>query len=88
MAAPDPCWSTSFETFNPAHWLTGGHRWPSSTARRGHYCMEIPDCASHTCASADSLPIPTRCPRRLPQYMLKGPFEALFNGAGGGLKKF
>lgn len=80
-------WSTFlFETFNPAHWLTGPATITEYDPAGGITVMEIPDCAWHTCVSADSLPNPNALPEEGCLNICKGPFEALFNGAGGGLK--
>ena len=47
--------------------------------------MYVPDCAWHTCAAQASLPNPEQLPAEGCQLICKGPFEALFNGADGGL---
>jgi len=80
-------WSTFlFETFNPAHWLTGPATITEFDPANGITVMEIPDCGWHTCAKAESLPNPNALPEEGCLLICKGPFEALFNGAGGGLK--
>lgn len=80
-------WSTFlFETFNPAHWLTGPATITEYDPGRGITVMEIPECAWHTCARPDTLPNPAALPEEGCLNICKGPFEALFNGAGGGLK--
>lgn len=80
-------WTTfMFETFNPAHWLTGPATITEYDPANGLTVMEIPDCGWHTCASADSLPNPNALPEEGCLHICKGPFEALFNGEGGGLK--
>ena len=80
-------WSTFlFETFNPAHWLTGPATVTEFDPANGITVMEIPDCGWHTCAKADSLPNPNALPEEGCLLICKGPFEALFNGEGGGLK--
>ena len=75
-----------FSTFNPAHWLTGAAEITHFDPANGLTVMEIPDCAWHTCAAADSLPNPNALPEEGCLNICKGPFEVLFNGAGGGLK--
>ena len=80
-------WSTFlFETFNPAHWLTGPATITEYDPGRGLTVMEIPECGWHTCARSESLPNPNALPEEGCLNICKGPFEALFNGAGGGLK--
>jgi len=80
-------WSTFlFETFNPAHWLTGPATISEYDPANGITVMEIPDCGWHTCGPADRLPNPDALPEEGCLHICKGPFEALFNGAGGGLK--
>ena len=80
-------WSTFlFETFNPAHWLTGPATITEFDPSRGITVMEIPDCAWHTCAAPESLPNPHALPEEGCLHICKGPFEALFNGTNGGLK--
>ena len=80
-------WSTFlFETFNPAHWLTGAASVTHYDPANGLTVMEIPDCAWHTCAAPSSLPNPGALPEEGCLNICKGPFEALFNGEGGGLK--
>lgn len=80
-------WSTFlFETFNPAHWLTGPATITEYDPANGLTVMHIPDCAWHTCGAAARLPNPNALPEEGCLNICKGPFEALFNGAGGGLK--
>jgi hypothetical protein len=80
-------WSTfMFETFNPAHWLTGPATVTEYDPANGLTVMEIPDCAWHTCAAPETLPNPTALPEEGCLNICKGPFEALFKGDGGGLK--
>lgn len=80
-------WSTfMFETFNPAHWLTGPATITEYDPANGLTVMHIPDCAWHTCASQESLPNPNALPEEGCLHICKGPFEALFKGEGGGLK--
>ncbi len=80
-------WATFlFETFNPAHWLTGPATITEYDPANGLTVMEIPDCGWHTCAAPESLPNPNALPEEGCLNICKGPFEALFNGAGGGLK--
>ena len=80
-------WSTFlFETFNPAHWLTGPATITEYDPANGLTVMEIPDCGWHTCGPRDRLPNPDALPEEGCLHICKGPFEALFNGEGGGLK--
>ncbi len=80
-------WSTfMFETFNPAHWLTGPATISEYDPANGLTVMEIPDCGWHTCGPAERLPNPNALPEEGCLHICKGPFEALFNGEGGGLK--
>lgn len=80
-------WATfMFETFNPAHWLTGPATITEYDPANGLTVMHIPDCAWHTCASQSSLPNPNALPEEGCLHICKGPFEALFKGEGGGLK--
>ena len=75
-----------FETFNPAHWLTGPATITEFDPSNGLTEMFIPDCGWHTCGPADRLPNPNALPEEGCLHICKGPFEALFNGEGGGLK--
>ena len=75
-----------FETFNPAHWLTGPATMTEFDPANGSTIIEVPDCGWHTCAKAESLPNPNALPEEGCLLICKGPFEALFNGEGGGLK--
>lgn len=80
-------WSTfMFETFNPAHWLTGPATITEFDPAGGLTVMEIPDCAWHTCGDQKALPNPNALPEEGCLHICKGPFEALFKGVGGGLK--
>ena len=80
-------WSTFlFETFNPAHWLTGPATITEYDPANGLTVMHIPDCGWHTCGPRDRLPNPNALPEEGCLYICKGPFEALFKGEGGGLK--
>ena len=80
-------WSTFlFETFNPAHWLTGPATITEFDPAKGLTVMEIPDCGWHTCGPQDRLPNPSSLPEEGCLNICKGPFEALFNGTNGGLK--
>ena len=80
-------WTTfMFQTFNPAHWLTGPATITEFDPGNGRMVMEIPECGWHTCARAESLPNPNALPEEGCLNICKGPFEALFNGEGGGLK--
>ncbi len=75
-----------FRTFNPAHWLTGPADITEFDPANGLTVMYIPACGWHTCGPADRLPNPHALPEEGCLNICKGPFEALFNGAGGGLK--
>jgi hypothetical protein len=75
-----------FETFNPAHWLTGPATISEFDPSNGVTVIEVPECGWHTCARAETLPNPDALPEEGCLNICKGPFEALFNGEGGGLK--
>jgi hypothetical protein len=75
-----------FDMFNPAGFLTGPAEVREINPAAGTMIMYVPDCAWHTCASAESLPNPMELPAEGCQMVCKGPFEALFNGEGGGLR--
>ncbi|ARN75702.1 hypothetical protein [Oceanicoccus sagamiensis] len=78
-------WATFlFETFNPAHWLTGPATITEYDPGNGLTVMEIPDCGWHTCAKADTLPNPDALPQEGCLLICKGPFEAMFKGENGG----
>lgn len=80
-------WSTfMFETFNPAHWLTGPATITQFDPSKGLTEMFIPECGWHTCGPTERLPNPTALPEEGCLHICKGPFEALFDGKGGGLK--
>lgn len=80
-------WMTfMFDTFNPAHWLTGPAQITEFDPANGSTIMYIPDCGWHTCASAESLPNPDALPQEGCLLICKGPFEAMFDGKDGGLK--
>jgi hypothetical protein len=80
-------WATFlFENFNPAHWLTGPARITRFDPARGLTEIHIPACHWHLCAAQDSLPDPRALPEQGCLHICKAPFEALFNGANGGLK--
>jgi hypothetical protein len=80
-------WTTfMFETFNPAHWLTGPATITEYDPANGLTVIHIPECGWHTCARPDSLPNPDALPEEGCLNICKGPFEALFKGEGGGLK--
>jgi hypothetical protein len=80
-------WSTFlFETFNPAHWLTGPATITEFDPDNGSMIMDIPSCGWHTCGPQDRLPNPNALPEEGCLYICKGPFEVLFNGDGGGMK--
>ena len=74
-----------FDMFNPAGFLTGPAEVTEMDMAAGRMTMYVPDCAWHTCARAESLPNPDQLPAEGCQLICKGPFEALFNGADGGL---
>jgi hypothetical protein len=74
-----------FDMFNPAGFLTGPAEVTEMDMAAGTMTMYVPDCAWHTCASAESLPNPQQLPAEGCQLICKGPFEALFNGNEGGL---
>ena len=84
----EPGWLTTllFEVFNPAGWLTGPAKITVFDPDNGRTVMEIPECGWHVCARQDSLPNPDALPEEGCLNICKGPFEALFNGEGGGLK--
>ena len=75
-----------FETFNPAHWLTGQASITEFDPDNGVTVIEIPACGWHTCARPDTLPDPDALPEQGCLTICKGAFEALFNGENGGLK--
>ncbi len=80
-------WATFlFETFNPAHWLTGPATITEYDPGNGLTVMEIPDCGWHSCAKAETLPNPDALPQEGCLLICKGPFEAMFKGDNGGLK--
>jgi len=74
-----------FDMFNPAGFLTGPAEITAIDKGAGRMTMYVPSCAWHTCAMAESLPHPDRLPAEGCQLICKGAFEALFDGAGGGL---
>jgi hypothetical protein len=84
----EPGWFSTlmFETFNPAHWLTGPAKITEYDPENGRTVMHIPECGWHVCGSQDALPNPNALPEEGCLNICKGPFEALFNGANGGLK--
>ena len=75
-----------FETFNPAHWLTGPASVTEFDPGNGLTVIDIPECGWHTCAAASTLPNPQALPEEGCLAICKGTFEALFNGENGGLK--
>ena len=75
-----------FETFNPAHWLTGQASITEFDPDNGVTVIEIPACGWHTCALPETLPDPDALPEQGCLTICKGAFEALFNGENGGLK--
>ncbi len=75
-----------FETFNPAHWLTGPASVTEFDPANGLTVIDIPECGWHTCAAANTLPNPQALPEEGCLAICKGTFEALFNGENGGLK--
>ena len=80
-------WMTlMFETFNPAHWLTGPATITEYDPANGLTVMYIPECGWHTCGPQDRLPNPNALPEEGCLHICKGPFEAMFKGDNGGLK--
>lgn len=75
-----------FETFNPAHWLTGPATVTEFDPANGLTVIDIPECGWHTCAAANTLPNPQALPEEGCLAICKGAFEAMFNGENGGLK--
>ncbi|MBW2315637.1 MAG: hypothetical protein JRH10_15785 [Deltaproteobacteria bacterium] len=75
----------AFEMFNPAGFLTGPAQITSFDTAKGTAIMEVPDCAWHICAAAESLPNPDALPEQGCLLICKGAFEALFDGKDGGL---
>ena len=75
-----------FETFNPAHWLTGPASVTEFDPANGLTVIDIPECGWHTCAAANTLPNPKALPEEGCLAICKGAFEAMFNGENGGLK--
>jgi hypothetical protein len=74
-----------FDMFNPAGFLTGPAEISEFDPARGEVTMEVPDCAWHVCAKAESLPNPNALPEEGCLLICKGVFEHLFNGENGGL---
>lgn len=74
-----------FEMFNPAGFLTGPAEITEFDPANGSVTMEVPDCAWHVCAAADSLPNPQALPEQGCLLICKGAFEKLFAGKDGGL---
>jgi hypothetical protein len=74
------------DNLNPAGFLTGPARMRDIDMSAGTMTMYVPDCAWHRCAAPESLPIPGELPAEGCQMICKKPFEALFNGEGGGLR--
>ena len=72
--------------FNPAGFLTGPAEVTELDPGAGTATMEVPDCAWHICAKQESLPNPDALPEQGCLLICKGVFEALFDGADGGLK--
>jgi len=80
-------WATfMFETFNPAHWLTGPATVTVFDPSNGLPEMFIPDCGWPPCGPSDRLPNPNALPEEGCLHICKGPCEVLLNGEGGGLK--
>ena len=75
-----------FETFNPAHWLTGRATITEFDPDNGVTVIDIPACGWHTCALPETLPDPEALPEQGCLTICKGAFEALFDGENGGLK--
>ena len=74
-----------FDMFNPAGFLTGPAEITEYDPAGGLMVMEVPDCAWHICAAAESLPNPNALPEEGCLLICKGEFERLFNGKDGGL---
>jgi hypothetical protein len=74
-----------FDMFNPAGFLTGPAEITDFNLAGGSMVMEVPDCAWHICAAAESLPNPDALPEQGCLLICKGAFERLFNGKDGGL---
>lgn len=74
-----------FDMFNPAGFLTGPAEVTEFDPANGSVTMEVPDCAWHICAAADSLPNPDALPEQGCLLICKGAFEKLFAGKDGGL---
>ena len=75
-----------FDMFNPAGFLTGPGEITEYDPAGGLMVMEIPDCAWHICAAAESLPNPNALPEEGCLQICKGSFERLFDGKDGGLR--
>jgi hypothetical protein len=75
-----------FDMFNPAGFLTGPAEISEFDPARGTAVMEVPDCAWHICAAAESLPNPDALPEQGCLLICKGAFEKLFDGNDGGLR--
>jgi len=74
-----------FDMFNPAGFLTGPAEVAEIDVANGSMVMEVPDCAWHVCAKAESLPNPEALPEQGCLLICKGAFEKLFDGGSGGL---
>jgi hypothetical protein len=74
-----------FDMFNPAGFLTGPAEITAFDPAGGSIVMEVPDCAWHICAAAESLPNPGALPEQGCLLICKGAFEKLFDGKDGGL---
>jgi hypothetical protein len=75
-----------FDMFNPAGFLTGPAEITEFDPANGKAVMEVPDCAWHICAAAESLPNPDALPEQGCLLICKGAFEKLFDGKDGGLR--
>ena len=75
-----------FDLFNPAGFLTGPAEITEFDPAGGLAVMEVPDCAWHICAPAESLPNPDALPEQGCLLICKGAFEELFKGEDGGLR--
>jgi hypothetical protein len=75
-----------FDMFNPAGFLTGPAEITEFDPANGKAVMEVPDCAWHICAAAESLPNPDALPEQGCLLICKGAFEKLFDGQDGGLR--
>jgi len=82
---PEGLQKLAFDMFNPAGFLTGPAEIAEFDAANGTMVMEVPDCAWHVCAKAETLPNPYALPEQGCLLICKGAFEALFDGKDGRL---